>query len=63
MQQRQETADAKREADEARQKTAEVERKGAEAKEKVVRNFKSAAVPTEIIMQATGLSREEVDDV
>ncbi len=60
---RQETAEAKRCIDEARQKTAEVEREAGEAKKKVVHNLKAACVPTEIIMQATGLSREEVDDV
>ena len=42
---------------------AEVEREAGEAKKKVVRNFKATYVPTEIIMRATGLSREEVDDV
>ena len=63
LQQRQKTADAERGADEARQKTAEVERESGEAKKKVVHNLKAAGVPTEIIMQATGLNREEVDDV
>jgi hypothetical protein len=60
MQQRQETADAKREAV---VKIAKVEREGAEARKKVARNLKAAGVTTEIIMQATGLSLEEVDDI
>ena len=49
MEKTQETADTKREAD--------------EAMKKVVRNFKTAGVAIEIIMQATGLSREEINDV
>ena len=60
---RKETAKAKRETNEARQKIAEVEREAVEAKKNIVHNFKTAGVPTEIIMQATGLSREEVDDI
>jgi predicted nucleic acid-binding Zn-ribbon protein len=60
MQKTQEIADAKREAD---QKIAEVEWEGVEAKKKVVHNLKTAGVAVEIIMQATGLSREAVDDV
>ena len=60
---RKETAKAKRETNEARQKIAEVEREAVEAKKNIVHNFKTAGVPTEIIMQATGLSREEIDAV
>ena len=56
LRRRQETA-------EARQKIAEVEFDAAEAKKKVLHNFKVAGVSAEIIMQATGLSRNEVDDV
>ena len=56
LQHRQETA-------EARQKVTEVEFDAAEAKKKVLHNLKAAGVSAEIIMQATGLSRNEVDDV
>ena len=45
------------------EKIAKIKREANEANKKVVRNFKTAGVPTEIIMQATGLSQEEVDDV
>jgi hypothetical protein len=73
MQKTQETADAKREADEARRETAnvkieaeersaEAEREADESRKKVARNFKTAGVAVTIIMQATGLSREEVEN-
>ncbi len=58
-----ETDEARQETAEARQKIAEVEFDAAEAKKKVLHNFKVAGVSAEIIMQATGLSRNEVDDV
>ena len=71
---RQKIAEAEREAGEARQKIAEaernagekiaeVEREAGEAKKKVAHNLKIAGVAITIIMQATGLSREEVDDI
>ncbi len=53
-------AEAEREAAE---KVAEVERDACEARKKVASNFKKAGVAITIIMQATGLSHEEVDDV
>ena len=77
MQQRQKTADAEREVGEAKQKTAEaeretgearlkiaeVEREVGEARKKMARKLKAAGVEITIIMEGTGLSREEVDDV
>ena len=60
---RQKIAETEREAGEARQKIAEVEREASEAKKKVARNLKIAGVAITIIMQATGLNREEVDDI
>ena len=73
MQKTQETADAKREADEARQEIAEIkreakersaeaEREAGEAGKKIARDLKTAGVAVTIIMQATGLSREEVEN-
>ena len=62
MQQRQKTAEAEREAGEARLKIAEVEREAGEARKKMARNLKAAGIEITIIMQGTGLSREEVDD-
>ena len=55
---RQRISEVQREADEARRKSVAAER---EAKKEVARNLKTAAVSMETIMQATGLSREEVD--
>jgi len=60
MQQRQKIAEVEREAGE---KIAEAERDACEAGKKVARNLKEAGVAVTIIMQATGLSKEEVDDV
>ena len=76
MHQRQKTADAEREAGEARLKIAEVEREAGEARlkiaevereacearKKTAHNLKAAGVEIKVIMQASGLSREEVDD-
>ncbi len=53
MQQRQEIAEVKSEA----------KREAGEAKKNVARNLKTAGVTITIIMQATGLSREEIDDM
>jgi hypothetical protein len=57
---KQEIAEVKREAGE---KIAEAEREASKAKLEVARNLKAAGVPIETIMQATGLSREEVEGV
>ena len=54
---KQEIAEVKREAGE---KIAEAEREASNAKLEVARNLKAAGVPIETIMQATGLSREEI---
>ncbi len=56
-------AEAEREAGIERRKATEAEREAGEARKRVVRNFKTAGVEITIIMQATGLSREEVDDI
>ena len=74
---RQETAQARREADEARpnaaesdriaeearQETAKIKREADEGKKTVARNLKAAGVALTTIMQATGLSREEIENV
>ena len=44
-------------------KIAEVEREVGEARKKMARKLKAAGVEITIIMEGTGLSREEVDDV
>jgi hypothetical protein len=72
-----EIAEAKRETDEARRSAAESDRIAQEARrtatesdrvavegrKTIARSLKAAGVPLMTIMQATGLSREEVDDV
>jgi hypothetical protein len=74
MQQRQEIAEVKLEIGierqkateaerEAAEKIAEVERDACESRKKVARNLKKAGVVITIIMQATGLSQEEVVDI
>ena len=55
--------DMQREIMQQRQEIAEVKQEAGEAKKKVARNLKIAGVAITIIMQATGLSREEVDDI
>jgi hypothetical protein len=57
---RRETAAAEHKAEVARRKTTEAEHG---AKKEVARKLKTAAVPMETIMQATGLSREEVEEI
>ncbi len=60
MQKTQEIAEVRQEASE---KIAEAEREVGESRKKVAHNLKAAGVEITIIMQATGLSRGEVDDV
>jgi len=55
--------DMQREIMQQRQEIAEVKRDACEAGKNVARNLKKAGVALTIIMQATGLSKEEVDDV
>jgi predicted transposase/invertase (TIGR01784 family) len=57
-----EIAEAERVADEARQETAEAKREADEGKKTIARNLKSAGVALTTIMQATGLSSEEVEN-
>ena len=64
-----EIAEAERLADEARRETAEAKRKidevkreADESKKTVARNLKAAGIALTTIMQATGLSREEVEN-
>ena len=64
-----EIAEAERLADEARRETAEAKRKidevkreADESKKTVARNLKAARIALTTIMQATGLSREEVEN-
>ncbi len=77
MQQRENTRVAKLEASEAKQKALEAELKADEAKQEaneakqkaveeknnIASNLKKAGVALEIIIQATGFSREEIDSI
>ncbi len=60
---RQETAKIKREAEKARQETAKIKREADEGKKTVARNLKAAGVALTTIMQATGLSKEEIEGI
>ena len=55
------TAKAEQVANEARQETAQIKRDADEGKKAVVRNLKEAGVALSTIMQATGLSKEEIE--
>ena len=57
-----EIAEAERVADEARQETAEARREADEGRKTIARNLKAAGIALTTIMQATGLSREEIEN-
>ena len=54
---------ARQETDAARQETAEARREADESKKTVAHNLKAAGVTLTTIMQATGLSREEIENI
>ncbi len=59
----QKAGEAEQKASEAEQKAKEAKLEVQEAKKKMAANFKAAGVALEIILQATGLSREEIENV
>lgn len=58
-----EASEAKKEASEAKKEASEAKKEANEAKKKMASNFKKAGVALEIIIQATGLSQEEIDEI
>jgi hypothetical protein len=58
-----EASEAKQEAIEAKQEASEAKQEACEAKMKIAANFKKAGVALEIIIQATGLSHEEINEI
>ncbi len=60
---KQEAGQAKQEADQAKQEADQAKQEESEAKRKIAHNLKTAGLAIEVIMQATGLSREEIENV
>lgn len=58
---RQKSAEAKKKISAAEKKTAEAEKKAAESRLTIARNLRAAGVSVEVVMQATGLSRDEIE--